>query len=107
MSLNFCCLGRTRSIISALAFVPPDEVVNSWDELLQILQPWINLQTPDVQQKLDDLLTYVECNYIGQSIAGVRREPRVAPVELWNERMRSCEHWNVTVEQTMRSRDFI
>src|SRR6218665_3148345 len=83
-------------MISALAFVPPDEVVNSWDELLQILQPWINLQTTEVQQKVDDLFTYVECYYIGQRIAVVRREPRVAPVELWNVRMRTLEHYGRT-----------
>lgn len=83
-------------MISALAFVPPADVVNSWEELVQILQPWINQQTPDVKQKIDDLLTYFEINYIGQSIAGVRREPRVAPVELWNVRMRTLEHYGRT-----------
>lgn len=34
-------------MISALAFVPTGEVVNSWDELLHILQPWIQQQTAD------------------------------------------------------------
>ena len=51
-----------------------------------------------MQQKIDDLLTYVECNYmyIGQCIAVLRREPRVAPVELWNVRMRTLEHYGRT-----------
>lgn len=44
----------------ALAFILPGEVVNSWDEILQILQPWIQQQTKDVQQKIDDLLMYFE-----------------------------------------------
>lgn len=83
-------------MISALAFIPPEEVVNSWIELLQILQPWIQQQTLDVQQKIDDLLIYFETNYIGQNIAGVRREPRVAAIELWNVRMRTLEHYGRT-----------
>ena len=33
--------GAKLKMISALAFVPPAEVVNSWDEHLQILRPWI------------------------------------------------------------------
>src|SRR6218665_4223037 len=33
--------GAKLKMISALAFFPPDEVVKSWVELLQKLQPWI------------------------------------------------------------------
>ena len=31
-------------MISALAFVPPGDVINSWEQLLLILQPWIQQQ---------------------------------------------------------------
>jgi hypothetical protein len=83
-------------MISALAFVPPGEVVNCWEQLVQILQPWIQQQPADVQQRIDDLLTYFEVNYIGQNVAGVRRKPRVASIETWNARSRTLEHYGRT-----------
>ena len=39
---------------------------------------------------------YFETNYIGQNIAGVRRAPRVAPIEFWNVRFRTLEHYGRT-----------
>ena len=83
-------------MISALAFVPPADVINSWDDLLMILQPWIQQQPQDMQQRIDDLLMYFEVNYIGQNIAGVRRAPRVAAIEMWNVRERTLENYGRT-----------
>ncbi|KAI8781530.1 hypothetical protein BgiBS90_016926, partial [Biomphalaria glabrata] len=56
-------------MIAAMAFFPIEEVINSWEELLIILQLWILLQQQNMQQKLDNLLTYFEINYIGHNIA--------------------------------------
>ena len=73
-------------MISALAFVPPGDVINSWEQLLLvILQPWIQQQTQDIQNRIDDLLMYFEANHIGSNIAGVRRVPRVAAIDIWIE----------------------
>lgn len=83
-------------MVSALAFVPPGEVVDSWSELLQILRPWIGQQRREIQLKIDDFLQYFEVNYIGQYLAGVRREARVAPIEIWNVRMRTLEYYGRT-----------
>ena len=83
-------------MISALAFVPPGDVINSWEQLLLILQPWIQQQPQDIQDRIDDLLMYFEANYIGSNIAGVRRVPRVAAIEIWNVRMRTLEDYGRT-----------
>jgi hypothetical protein len=55
-------------MVLALAFVPPENVVESWEELLQILNPWLLAQEREIQQKVDDFLMYFEVNYIGKII---------------------------------------
>lgn len=81
-------------MIIALAFVPPESVIYSWEELLQIFQPWIEQQTQDIQQKIHMLLAYFETNYIGEKILGIiRHEPCMVPIELWNVRSHTLENY--------------
>ncbi|XP_077297552.1 aminopeptidase N-like [Arctopsyche grandis] len=83
-------------MVLALAFVPPENVVESWEELLQILNPWLLEQEREIQQKVDDFLIYFEVNYIGKIIANVRREPRVASIDIWNVRDRIIHNYGKT-----------
>jgi len=83
-------------MIAALAFVPPGEIIQSWNNLLLILQVWMQPFQQNVKDDLDDLFTYFEVNYIGQVRAGVRRDPRVAPIQLWNVHQRTIDHYGRT-----------
>lgn len=84
------------NLMSGLAFVPTENVIDSWEELVTNMQPWILQQTGEIQHKIDDFITYFETNYIGKKIANIRREPRVVPIYMWNVRMRTLEHYGRT-----------
>jgi hypothetical protein len=59
-------------MLPALAFVPEDDVVNAFDEIV--------LHCGPAEQPI---LDYFEHTYVGQVRAGVRQEP-LFPIELWN-----------------------
>ena len=83
-------------MISALAFVPNVDVLQAWTDLLIILQAWMQPFPQNIKDSLDDLFTYFEVNYIGQMRAGIRRQPRVASIDLWNVRQRTLEYMGRT-----------
>ncbi|XP_077294150.1 uncharacterized protein LOC143916777 [Arctopsyche grandis] len=84
-------------MVSALALVPPENVIDSWVELRdQIMRPWKMRQREEIRQKIDKFLDYFEDNYIGAVDGGVRSPPHVAAIDLWNVRARILEHYGRT-----------
>ena len=80
-------------MIAMLAFVPPGEDVNSWDELLHILY---NLGFSSSHRmsnaELMICFMYREINHIGQNMAGVRHEPTSLQLKFETS---GCGHWNI------------
>lgn len=62
-------------MIASVAFVPPGDVVQSWNDLslFVVLQLWMQPFPQNVNDSLDDIFTYFEVNYmyIGQMRAEV------------------------------------
>ena len=69
--------GLQLRMIAALAFVPPQDVVNSFDELCVAIR---NQYDGDADKVLD----YFEDTYIGRFRRNSPRRPRLFPIELWN-----------------------
>lgn len=85
-------------MVAALAFVPLENVTESWEELLLIMQPWVVAQTEEIRHKIYDFLSFFELDYIGKNVEGMRCKPRVADVNMWNVR-------NVTLDGFRRTDD--
>ena len=72
-------------MIAALAFVPPQNVVNSFDELCVVIR---NQYDGDA----DEVLDYFEDTYIGRRFRrNAPRRPPLFPVKLWNMFNRATE----------------
>jgi hypothetical protein len=64
-------------MICALAFLPPDVVVEGFESLCDLLREAYDDQ-------IDDLLEYFEDTYIGRYRRNAPRRPAMFPIELWN-----------------------
>ena len=64
-------------MISAVAFLPPNDVINGFDDLCVEIR---NLYNGDV----DDLLEYFEDTYIGRFRRNAPRRPPMFSIDLWN-----------------------
>ena len=64
-------------MIAALAFVPPHDVGNSFDELCVVIR---NQYDGDADKVLD----YFENTYIGRFRRNAPLRPPLFPIELWN-----------------------
>ena len=69
--------GLQLRMITALAFLPPQDVVNSFDELCVVI---LNQYDGDA----DEMLHYFEDIYIGRFCRNAPRRPALFPIELWN-----------------------
>lgn len=67
---------NTLRMLAALAFVPPQDVIESFEELSNHIN---NLENFNV----DEVLDYVEDNYIGRLRGNIRRAPTFA-IDRWN-----------------------
>ena len=76
--------GLQLRMIAALAFVSPQDVVNSFDELCVIIR---NQYDGDIDEGLD----YFEDTYIGRFRRNTPRGPPLFPIELWNMFNRTAE----------------
>ena len=47
-------------MIAALALVPPADVIQSWNDLIIILQVWMLPFQKDIKNGLDDIFTYLQ-----------------------------------------------
>ena len=75
--------------LAALAFVPVDEVVISFENILQMT---FFVQNKD---KLAPFVLYFEKNWIGERFGTRRRAPRF-PISLWNVNAGVTEQWGKT-----------
>ena len=64
-------------MIAAPAFVPPQDVINAFEQLADIIRN-------EHQAGLDDVLDYFEGSYIGTFQRNAPRRPPLFPIELWN-----------------------
>ena len=64
-------------MIAAVAFVPPHDVIDAFDEVADL----IRLQ---YQAVADDVLEYFEDTYIGRFRRNAPRRPPLFPIDLWN-----------------------
>ena len=76
--------GLQLHMIAALAFVPPQDVVNSFDALCLVIR---NQYDGDA----DEVLDYFENTYIGRFLRNAPRRPPLFPIELWNRFHRTAE----------------
>ena len=76
--------GLQLRMIAALVFVPPQDVVNSFDELCVVIR---NHYDGDV----DEVLDYFEDTYIGRFPRNAPQRPPFFPIELWNMFNRTAE----------------
>ena len=76
--------GLQLCMIAALAFMPPQDVVNSFDELCVVIR---NQYDGDA----DEVLDYFEDTYIGRFCRNTPRRPPFFPIELWNIFNRTAE----------------
>ena len=73
-------------MISAVAFLPPNDVINGFDDLCVEIR---NLYNGDV----DDLLEYFEDTYIGRFRRNAPRRPPMFSIDLWNMFHRSDDEF--------------
>ena len=85
--------GLQLRMIAALAFVPPQDVVNSFDELCAVI---VNQYDGDA----DEVLDYFENTYVGRFRRNAPRRSPLFPIELWNM-------FNRTAEELPRTNDNI
>lgn len=64
-------------MIAALAFVPPNDVADSFDELCAAIRNLYNIEA-------DNVLDYFEDHYIGRFRRNAPRRPPTFAIELWN-----------------------
>lgn len=64
-------------MVCALAFLPPDDVVEGFEQLCRVIRGVYDDQ-------LDDLLDYFEDTYIGRYRRDAPRRPAMFPIDLWN-----------------------
>ena len=64
-------------MLPALAFVPPDDVVGSFEILCRHIRGEYN-------GDLDDLIIYFEDSYIGRFLQNAPRRPPTFPIAIWN-----------------------
>ena len=76
--------GLQLRIIAALSFVPPKDVVNSFEELCVVIR---NQYDGDA----DEVLDYFEDTYIGRFRRNASRRPPLFHIELWNMSHRTAE----------------
>ena len=76
--------GLQLCVIAALAFVPLQDVVNSFDALCIFIRNQYDRDT-------DEVLDYFENTYIGRFLRNAPRRPPLFPIELWNRFHRTAE----------------
>ena len=76
--------GVQLRMIATLAFVPSQDVVNSFDRLCVVIQ---NQYVGDA----DEVLNSFEDTYIGRFRKNAPRRPPLFPIELWNMFNRTAE----------------
>ena len=64
-------------MIGALAFVPPNDVIDSFDNLAQDIRD-------EYGQDMDDILDYFEDNYVGRFRHNAPRKHPIFDIEMWN-----------------------
>ena len=64
-------------MISALAFLPPEDVIDGFEELSDVIRELYN-------DTVDDLLQYFEDTYIGRFRINAPRRPPLFPIDLWD-----------------------
>ena len=64
-------------MISALAFLPPGDVIDGFEELSDTIRELYN-------DTVDDLLQYFENTYIGKFRRNAPRRPPLFPIDLWD-----------------------
>ena len=85
--------GLQLRMIAALAFVPSQDVVNSFDEFCVVIQN-------QYDRDADEVLDYFEDTYIGRFRRNAPRRPPLFPIELWSI-------FNRTAEELPRTNDNI
>ena len=83
--MNDSQFGLQFLIIAALAFVPPHNVVNSYDELC-----CVDIRS-EYDGDADKVLDYFKDTYIGHFHRNVSWRPPLFPIELWNMFNRTTE----------------
>ena len=76
--------GLQLRMIAALAFVPPQDVVNSFDKFCLVLRN-------QYDGHADEVRGYIEGTYIGRFRRNAPRRPPLFPIELWNMFNRAAE----------------
>ena len=82
-------------LIWSLCLVPPESVLYYWENIVVTEKPELDLDPNgdpdeqerlrrDIDEKVDDLHTYVERNYVGYIRQGKRKDPRFAVAD-WNK----------------------
>ena len=81
--------GLQLRMIAALAFVPPQDVVNSFDERCVVIR--CQYDGDD-----DEVLDFFEDTYIGRFRRNAPRRPPLFPIKLWNMFNRTAEELTQT-----------
>ena len=82
-------LSLQLGMIAALAFLPPQDVVNSFDQLCVVIRNQYN-------EDADEVLDYFEDTYIGRFRRNAPRSPPLFPIELWNRFNQTAEELSPT-----------
>ncbi|CAB4045553.1 Hypothetical predicted protein, partial [Paramuricea clavata] len=90
---NSAILQTFIKMMAALAFVPIDQVVDTWEN---VIQKYYETEIPEPSDEVEDFFSYFEATFIGRVKRNNRRSPPRFPLKWWNHHEDAIQNRKIT-----------